>query len=508
MKAIVLAGGFGTRMRPLTFSTPKPLLCLLNKPIIVHILDYLHDNGISEVIITTNYLREVIQECVGENYREMKIQYPHEDKPLGTAGCVKNIAGQLDDTFLIIQGDCITDMSLKRLIESHRYYSGLATIATYHVEEPWKYGVVEAGDDGRVKQFQEKPPAEECRSCQANTGVYVLEPEALEFIPEDTKFDFAKNLFPILLERESIFACSYDSGNFWVDVGQPKDYRRAHEWMMARLKQGIHESAVIDGKIIGPAVIGKDSYVGKNTVLYGPVLIGDNVQVEDHCVLRGSTSINDGSRIMGRTNLDGAIIYGSNTVGARNNISQALLGQNCVLKNKDIVQGDVIIGAGCVIEPDVYILEGSRVWPGLSVGKSSIIDGTLRKFVKSQDAFTSPRYALRQVSMDEAFYFNKKESNHIIYTGLRARSLLEFNRIIQEVDLSSLQYHLRDDINDFGEWVETIIGNKDLAEEMSKIKNLYSRKDIPARDLRKKLYAVGTSRLMDLIEEVNPPGYA
>jgi NDP-sugar pyrophosphorylase family protein len=407
----------------------------------------------------------------------------------------------------VIQGDCITDIDLTHLIKTHQYYSGLATIATYYVDEPWKYGVVDQRDDGLVKQFIEKPPVEKCPTNQVNTGIYVMEPEAMDSTPPNTKFDFAKDLFPILLERQSIYACPYTKEYFWVDVGQPNDYCRAQRWMMDRLKSQTHESALISGEIEGPVVLGADSVVEDGALIEGPVVLGDNVVVGEKCVLKPYTCVQENTRILDGTLLEGTIIFDSNTIGKDNEIKKSFIGEKCTVKNKGIIQDNVLVGPGCTIEAEVAILEGSRIWPGIHLERNSIIDGTLKKFIQTQKPLEDAKWGLRVVTPDEAFYFNKQDANHIVYTGMRARSLLEFTRNLKEVDLGSLEYHLRDNTNDFKDWVNCILGDMKLSQNFKEIKTDYQRNLLSGRDLRKAIYSTSTRRLRELIEEIKPPGY-
>ncbi|HHQ44508.1 MAG TPA: NDP-sugar synthase [Candidatus Altiarchaeales archaeon] len=507
MKAVILAGGYGTRMRPLTFSQPKPLVTLAGKPIIAHIIDYLASHGISEVFVTTNYLRESIQDYLGFHHNGVKINYPVEEEPLGTAGCVKNIQDSLDETFLVIQGDCITDMDLKKLFGKHKSSGALATIATYPVDEPWKYGVVDSGDDGCVRQFFEKPDRDKCVTSKANTGVYVLEPEVLDYVPEKTFFDFARNLFPMLLESQSICECSYDSSSFWIDVGHPKDYYRAHVWLMDNISKYVSGSLKrLDG-FEGDVFAGSNVVINSSSMIEGPVVIQDNVVIEHDVVIKPYTSINSGNCLKNGTILLGSILFKNSVFGAGSTISQSMVGENSVLKAGVSVRNDVLVGADCVVGARARILEGSRIWPGMDIDANSIVDGTLRNFVQTYDPPGDIMWSLREVTPEEAFYFNKKESNRILYTGLRAKSLSDFTQVLREVDLNSIEFHLRYDNNDFQKWVHNILDDPVFAGRLGEIKKFYDSKSLNSSGLRKHLVLASENRLRQLVEGVRPKGY-
>ena len=241
MKAVILAGGFGTRLRPLTFTKPKPMIPLVNKPVIEHVVDYLVSHGLNDIVVTTTFLSEMIMEHF--RYREdVHLSFPTEPKPLGTAGSMKNAGLDLEEEpFVVIQGDNITDLNLRGLIDFHYEAGGLVTIALAHVKDPWNYGIAQLEGDGCVSRFQEKQPKGKCFSNLANTGIYVVEPKAMEFVPERIPFDFAKDLFHLLhvKEKGKMFGYEIDADYFWADVGQPDGYMKATEWMLKKAKRDV-----------------------------------------------------------------------------------------------------------------------------------------------------------------------------------------------------------------------------------------------------------------------------
>jgi len=504
MKAVILAGGYGTRLRPLTYSKPKPLLPLLNKPILEYILDHLRDHGITEAIITTNYLREKIMDHFRGEYKGVKLSYPVESKPLGTAGCVKNIQDQLDETFLIIQGDTITDFNISELIRWHRHFGSLATIGSYRVCDPWNYGVLELSDSGCVKKFIEKPPVNDCTTDLVNTGVYVIEPEALDRIPRDTFYDFAKNLFPDLLESQRIY--SHRLSGFWVDVGRPAGYNLAKKWLMDSLNNFISSDADITPEIDGPMNISANVRLESGVQITGPVFIGENTLIRRNTKLMPYTVIGSNVEVHRDTLLDGAVLFDENQVAQDAHITEAIIAENCRIGFSDTIQSDVLIGGGCRLDDNVSVHNGSRIWPGMEIGVNSHVNGTLKRFIQVNEYYRDPKWSLRSLTPDEAFYFNKQEGGSVLYTGLRAKSLLEFDKILREVDMRSLDYHMRAGTNDFQQWADEILCDPKLSKAFNTVKAEYKRSE--KRLIRHVLIEITSSRLNELLQVVTPKGYA
>ena len=201
MKAVVMAGGEGSRLRPLTIGRPKPMVPMVSKPVMGHILDLLKRQGITEVVITLHFMPEVIQSYFGDgSSMGMKIHYAIEETPLGTAGSVKNAQEFLDEPFLIISGDAVTDINLKQVIDFHEAKDAEATLTLYRVPNPLEYGVIITDPDGKITQFLEKPSWGEVISDTVNTGIYVIDPSVLDLIEEGVKTDWSQDVFPTLLE--------------------------------------------------------------------------------------------------------------------------------------------------------------------------------------------------------------------------------------------------------------------------------------------------------------------
>ncbi|HKC78224.1 MAG TPA: nucleotidyltransferase family protein, partial [Gaiellaceae bacterium] len=228
MKAVVMAGGEGTRLRPLTSNQPKPMVPIVGKPCMEHIVELLKRHGFEDVIVTVAFLPQAIRSYFGSGESlGVDIGYSVEESPLGTAGSVKLAAGRLDDTFLVISGDALCDVDLTALVEAHREKQASVTIGLKSVENPLEFGIVVTDEDGRVERFLEKPSWGQVFSDTINTGIYVLEPEVLKHIPQDRPYDFSKELFPLLLEMgRPIYGHVFDG--YWQDIGNLDQYRQAN----------------------------------------------------------------------------------------------------------------------------------------------------------------------------------------------------------------------------------------------------------------------------------------
>ena len=223
-----MAGGEGTRLRPLTCALPKPMVKVANEPVILHAINLLKKFGITEIGVTVQYLASNIMDYFGDGSDYgVSLRYFKENNPLGTAGSVKNAQEFLNETFVVISGDALTDINLLEALEFHKKNKALGTLALVNVEDPLEYGIVITKKSGEIERFLEKPGWGEVFSDKVNTGIYILEPQVLEYIPENTFFDFSKNLFPLLMkEGQPLFG--YAASCYWCDIGNPEAYLQAH----------------------------------------------------------------------------------------------------------------------------------------------------------------------------------------------------------------------------------------------------------------------------------------
>src|SRR6266511_3487724 len=269
MQAVVMAGGEGSRLRPLTINRPKPMVSIVNKPCLGHIFDLLQRHGINDAYVTLQYLASQIQDSFGDGGAiGMRLKYSVEESPLGTGGSVRQIGDALDDTFIVISGDALTDIDLSKVIAFHRERKAAVTLTLYHVANPLEYGVVITGEDGRISKFLEKPSWGEVFSDTINTGIYVIEPRVLERYKPGEAFDFSKDLFPALL-REGAPLYGYIASGYWTDVGSISEYARAN----ADLLHGRLTAPPLGRELLPGVFTNGDVEIDESARITGPVYL-------------------------------------------------------------------------------------------------------------------------------------------------------------------------------------------------------------------------------------------
>lgn len=291
MKAFVLAAGKGTRLRPLTEIMPKPLLPVLNRPVMGRVMDLCRVHGFDQIVANLHYKGEQIEKhfADGSTYG-VRLRYSKEEQLLGTAGGVRHQADFLGDgTFAVLSGDIVTDVDLSHLLAFHRFRGALATIATIQVSDPCRFGVVVTEPDGRVQSFQEKPEPGTEKSNLVNMGIYILEPEVLEMIPAGETFDFGHQLFPLMLDRGlPLYAANVEA--YWSDVGTISQYLQTHWDLLSR--SGL--SRVGKGTVIEPgATISPTALIGENCYVHSRAVVGGNSCIGDGTILRAGARILD-----------------------------------------------------------------------------------------------------------------------------------------------------------------------------------------------------------------------
>ncbi len=382
-----MAGGKGTRLRPLTSNLPKPLVPVANKPILIHIIELLKQHGFDDIIITVGYLGKKISEVIGDG-RDLgvHISYSMEDRPLGTAGSVKQVEKKLDETFLVISSDILTDINLSKMLEFHRERGSVATLALTRAEIPVAYGIVYTDDGGQINRFKEKPGWSEVFSDKINAGIYLLEPEVLRFIEENQEFDFSKQLFPLLLERgDSIFG--YIDDYYWLDIGNPKKYIQANYDVLTR-KVRVN----IAGKELKEDVwIEEGTTVDLESNIWAPVIIGQNSKIEKDAVIDRLSVIGDGVFIAKGAHIKRSIIWNNATIRERTKLENCVISSRVDLGADSVVQNEAVIGDDCEIGSECVITHEKKIWPNKIIESGSTVstDVKLGTFVRS--SFFGPR---------------------------------------------------------------------------------------------------------------------
>jgi mannose-1-phosphate guanylyltransferase/phosphomannomutase len=359
MKAVVMAGGEGTRLRPLTSNQPKPMVPIVGKPCMEHILELLRRHGFEDVIVTVAFLPQAIRSYFGTGESlGIDLAYSVEESPAGTAGSVRLAAGRLDDTFLVISGDALCDIDLGRLVEFHREKQASVTIGLKSVENPLEFGIVVTDEDGRVERFLEKPSWGQVFSDTINTGIYVLEPEVLKHVPTDRPFDFSKELFPLLLEMgRPIYGCVLDG--YWQDIGNLDQYRQAN---FDALEEKVHLE-VGGVRLRGNVWLGEGVDVHDLDAVEGPAYLGNycrvlpEATVGPYSVLSTSVTLREGARTT-RSIIDASTYVGRSAV-----VEGAIVGRSCDLRAHVRVHEGVAIGDEVTIGAESVVMPGVRIYP-------------------------------------------------------------------------------------------------------------------------------------------------
>ena len=373
MKAVVMAGGEGTRLRPLTSNQPKPMVPIVGKPCMEHILELLKRHGLEDVIVTVAFLPQAIRGYFGGGESlGMEIGYSVEESPLGTAGSVRLAAGRLDDTFVVISGDALCDVDLTRLVEFHREKKASVTIGLKSVDNPLEFGIVVTDEEGRVERFLEKPSWGQVFSDTINTGIYVLEPEVLKHVPTDRPYDFSKELFPLLLEMgRPIYGCVLDG--YWQDIGNLDQYRQAN---FDALDEKV--ALEIPGiRIRGNVWLGDGVDLHDLDYLEGPVYVGNycrigrEARVGPYSVLSTSVTVRERGRVVR------SIVDGSTYLGRSANVEGAIVGRGCDLRAHVRVHEGVAIGDEVSVGAESVIMPGVRIYPFKEVETGSQLHESL-----------------------------------------------------------------------------------------------------------------------------------
>ena len=374
MKAVIMAGGEGTRLRPLTSNQPKPMVPVLNKPVMEYIIDLLKQHGVTDVIATLQFLPALVRNYFGDG-RDMgvKIAYSTEDTPLGTAGSVKKVEDYLDETFIVISGDAMTDIDLSAAIAFHKKKRAMATMVLKSVPNPLQFGVVITDETGRIQRFVEKPNWSQVFSDTVNTGIYILEPSVFAHIPADTVFDFSKDLFPKLLKaRKRLFG--YIAEGYWQDIGSIEQYMKVHHDIL----RGMSDIKPEGFKLGGSVWVDGGANVDPQASLRGPIVIGKNAKIKAGARLRPYTVIGNNTVVKAGAFLSRTVIWDNSYIGAGSELRGCAIGRTCDIKqNVRIAEGCAIgdnssIGENAVISPNVRIYPFKTIEPGAAINSSII----------------------------------------------------------------------------------------------------------------------------------------
>jgi len=360
MKALILAGGFGTRLRPLSCTRPKLMFPVLNRELLDWTLERLSKSGVDRVILAVNHMADALERSFRYSRYGIEIVYSRESRPLGTGGPIKNAEGFLiegGEPFFVLNGDVFSDVDYGKIYEFHEGSGARATIALYEVEDPGRFGVVELGEKGRIKRFVEKPKPGEAPSRLVNAGVYVLDPSVLDIIPHGRKVSTERKVFPALAREGSL--CGYRFDGLWVDIGLPEDYFLVNRMMLRHLAAEplvgknvkVHETA----KVVAPSAVGDGSTVAEDAVVGPYAVVGRGVEVGKGC------------------RIDGSIIFEGAIVESFASIRGAIVGEDSIVGRWAKIEEGCIVGDHALIGDNVTLTRNVEICPFREV-RSSILE--------------------------------------------------------------------------------------------------------------------------------------
>ncbi len=368
MKAVIMAGGKGTRLRPLTINLPKPMVPLLDRPCMEYLIDLLKQHQIHDIAVTVQYLPQIIIRHFGDGSDfgvNMKIY--EESVPLGTAGSVKNCGDFLDETFLVISGDGLTDFDLSDIMRFHKEKKAMVTIVMTKVDAPLEYGVVITEKDGRISHFLEKPSWSEVFADTVNTGIYVIEPEVLQLFEKGQEFDFSKDLFPLMLAN-NMPIYGYIAEGYWSDIGSLQQYRQTQFDMLMGLVD-----VQIRGEERFPRVwVGNDSKISPHAVIAGPSFIGADVTIESGANIGPYAVIGSHSLIESHVSMERSVMWGGSRISSDSMLRGATLCSKLLLGNGVHVEEGAVIGDRVTLGDHSKVRPEVKIWPEKSIGDGVI----------------------------------------------------------------------------------------------------------------------------------------
>jgi mannose-1-phosphate guanylyltransferase len=356
MQALILVGGEATRLRPLTCNMPKAMVPVLNTPFLEHVIKYLGNHGVRDIVLAQGHLPKAMDDYFQDGSRfGSKLTYSLENKPMNTAGAVKNAELHLNGRFFVLNGDILTDLDITAMLKFHLERKAKVTIALTPVEDPTAYGLVETDRSGRITRFLEKPKKEEITTNLINAGTYILEPEVLNAIPTGTNYSFERQLFPDLLARgKPVYA--FSSSGYWIDIGTPDKYFGLHQDLLSGKSR---EYPISDAKSIQ---IGQHCRINPSAQYEGPVLIGNNCTIGPGVKLIGPVVMGNDCTLGEGVVIQESIAWHNVKFSPRASVKNSLVANDCLLDFDCIVEKS-IIGDHITVTRNTRLSPGSCIWP-------------------------------------------------------------------------------------------------------------------------------------------------
>jgi mannose-1-phosphate guanylyltransferase/phosphomannomutase len=388
VKALVMAGGEGTRLRPMTANQPKPLLPVVNRPIMEHVLLLLKRHGFTETVVTVQFFAPLVRNYFGDGEDVgMRLQYATEEMPLGTAGSVKNAEDELrSGPFLVISGDALTDIDLSAMVAFHKKQGALVTVGLARAPNPLEFGIVITDDDGRVQRFLEKPTWGQVFSDTVNTGIYVMEPEVLAKVPAGEPVDWSADVFPRLVEAGAPLY-GWVADGYWQDVGSYDSYLRAQ----ADVLSGQVETEMAGFEVSPGVWVCEGAEVDPEAVLKGPLAIGDFSKVEAGAELREFTVIGSNVVVKEGAFLHRAVVHNNVYIGPGVNMRGCVICKKTDVMASARIEEGAVVGDECLIEPEAYLSAGVKVYPFKTIEAGAVVNTSVIWESRGQRTLVGPR---------------------------------------------------------------------------------------------------------------------
>jgi mannose-1-phosphate guanylyltransferase len=360
MQAVILVGGEGTRLRPLTYTIPKPLIPLMNRPFLSFQFELCKRHGITDIILSTSYLASIFEEAFGDGSgMGVRLTYVTEESPLDTCGAVKNVEEHIRGPFMVFNGDVLTDLDLTAMAAYHREKGAVTTISLTPVEDPSAYGLVPLDEGGRVQEFLEKPgPDDDIVTDLINAGTYVIEPHLLERVPEGERHSFERQFFPGLL-ADGLPVYGFPSDAYWLDIGTPAKYLQAHHDILDR-----QLPFDFSGEELRPGVwVEEGTVIEEGALLSGPCCIGRDCHVRSGAVIRGRSVLGNGCCVGPEAVVEGSVLLDGARVGEECEVHGSILGRGVRLGRGVEVRELCVLGEEVAVGDYNQLRMGLRVWP-------------------------------------------------------------------------------------------------------------------------------------------------
>ncbi len=450
MKAVIMAGGEGTRLRPLTSLRPKPMVPIVNHPVMEHIVGLCHWHGLDQIVATLQFMPQVIRDYFGDGEEwGVSIEYAIEDKPMGTAGSVKNAQSLIgDEPFIVISGDSLTDVDLKEVIAFHKSKGGTATIVLKHVPDPLEFGVVITDSDGRIERFLEKPTWGQVFSDTINTGIYVLEPSVMDLIPESGAFDFSADLFPLLMKGGHALY-GYVTDRYWTDVGSLATYMQAHmDILDGRVGAYIPGVKAARSVWVGEgADVHPDARIGDHVVIGANVKVRAGAEIEDYSVIGDSCLVGVNARIQHSIVWSDSFIGGGAVVRGSVICRRADIRARATIEPGAVIGDESMVGQGAAVASDVAVFPYKRIEPGAVVTSSVIWESRAGRALFGADGVSgltgvdiTPELSLR---LSQAYATTVPAGSHVVASRDQSRAARMVKRAMV-AGLNSAGVNVRD----------------------------------------------------------------